>query len=125
MDRMTAQNTIPEDILNEAELVASSINYVCVDPAADRIAIARAILAERHRDQWQPIETAPKDGTYIMVGNEHGSWVAKYAGHYQSGFKPPNPWMSMMLNHRHMPHLCSNVPTRWMPLPAAPKEGVA
>lgn len=30
-------------------------------------AIARAILAERERSQWQPIETAPRDGSDIQV----------------------------------------------------------
>lgn len=75
---------------------------------------------------WQPIETAPKDGRYLMVGNEDGVWVACYTPTFQSGFQPDNPWISLMLNHRHIEKVkrnYSSVPTHWMPLPQAPKVG--
>ena len=75
---------------------------------------------------WQPIETAPKDGTRIVVANKCGSWIAEYRPVYQSGFKPRNPWQSMMLNHDHMTAGWAKrdyLPTHWMPLPAAPKPG--
>lgn len=71
--------------------------------------------------QWQPIETAPRDGTYILVATEHGSWVAKYQAVFQSGFVPDNPWRSMMLNHDHIKRKHrTQQPTEWMPLPSAP-----
>ena len=69
---------------------------------------------------WQPIETAPKDGSVVLLGNPHGAWAGKYLDRYQSGFVPPNPWASMMLNTRHLPHLASLTPTHWMPLPEPP-----
>jgi Lar family restriction alleviation protein len=69
--------------------------------------------------EWQPIETAPKDGTCILVSNEYGSWIAKYVPEYQSGYRPAVPWMSMMLNHDHMRWgVRALVPTNWQPLPA-------
>ena len=69
--------------------------------------------------QWQPIETAPKDGTAILISNGKGAWVAKYKDVYQSGFKPNNPWLSLMLNKDHIPkRLQFGGPTYWMPLPS-------
>lgn len=73
-------------------------------------------------DDWRPIETAPKDGTRIILGNEHGTWVGEFVAVYGSGYVPSEPWHSAMLNVRHMPRGCSLIPTHWMPLPAAPKE---
>jgi hypothetical protein len=75
-------------------------------------------------DKWHPISTAPKDGTYILVGNADGVWMAYYMGIYPSGFKAPNPWQSLMLNHRHMERKnrsYSSEPTHWMPIPKAPR----
>ena len=77
-------------------------------------------------DKWQLIETAPKDGRYLMVGNEDGVWVACYTPTFQSGFQPDNPWISLMLNHRHIEKVkrnYSSIPTHWMPLPTPPKVG--
>lgn len=75
--------------------------------------------------EWQPIETAPKDGTYVLVGNAGGAWVAGYCATYQSGFSPANPWLSLFLNHDHIKAKAgerrSFVPTHWMPLPKAPE----
>ena len=76
-------------------------------------------------NKWQPIKTAPKDGSTILLGNEHGCWAARYLHVYPSGYRPDDPWASMMLNHEHMRKggvLHFAPPTHWMPLPAPPKE---
>ena len=76
--------------------------------------------------KWQPIETAPKDGTYVLLGNADGVWIASYSAQFQSGYKPDNPWISLMLNHRHIEKVNRNysgVPTHWIPLPTPPKVG--
>jgi len=73
--------------------------------------------------KWKPIETAPKDGTYVLVGNVYGAWVATYDSIAASGYKFDNPWRSMMLNHRHMERRerpYSLTPSHWMPLPLIP-----
>lgn len=73
--------------------------------------------------EWRPIETAPKDGTVILVCNDHGTWAARYVDVYQSGYVPEHKWHSLMLNHKHMigPYP-SLIPTHWQPLPTPPTE---
>ncbi len=74
---------------------------------------------------WRPIETAPKDGALIVLGARNGVWLGKYVPVYQSGYRPENPWSSMLLNHDHMAERYTR-PTHWMPLPPPPTsaEGV-
>jgi hypothetical protein len=74
---------------------------------------------------WRPIETAPKDGALIVLGARNGVWLGKYVPVYQSGYRPENPWSSMLLNHDHMAERYTQ-PTHWMPLPPPPTsaEGV-
>lgn len=72
--------------------------------------------------KWQPIETGPRDGEYVILCNKKGTWVGRYVERYVSGFSPVNPWVSMMLNHRHLEYGSSHVPTHWMPLPEPPND---
>lgn len=82
-------------------------------------------------EQWLPIEAAPKDGSAVLLSRPDagGAWIGKYEPVYQSGYRPDNPWFSLMLNRDYLPKpLKSSAPTHWMPLPAAPslqqgKEG--
>ena len=68
---------------------------------------------------WRPISTAPKDGALIVLGARNGVWLGKYVPVYQSGYRPENPWSSMLLNHDHMAERYTR-PTHWMPLPPPP-----
>lgn len=61
---------------------------------------------------WQPIETAPKDGTEILV---HTKYETFYVVSYDSLFSAP--WRV-----RNDEGLSEAVPTHWMPLPSAPAE---
>ena len=74
--------------------------------------------------EWQPIDTAPKDGRLILVGNA-GVWVACYDAIFPSGYRPSNPWRSMLLNHDHIRRNHSLEPTHWMPLPKALTQKVS
>ena len=58
--------------------------------------------------EWQPIKTAPKDGTDILAWDGNDQWVLFYSQH-GSGWTTGNPKV------RHEP-------LYWMPLPAPPKE---
>jgi hypothetical protein len=71
---------------------------------------------------WQSMESAPKDGTYILVTNERAksSWIARWHPAAASGYRFEQPWRSVMLNHDHIPLDVRHLPpTHWMPLPAA------
>jgi hypothetical protein len=67
--------------------------------------------------EWQPIETAPKDGTEIIIREGGRTFTAVYGGGYfraEGWFSPgdriANPWDAFH-------------PTDWMPLPPAPEVG--
>lgn len=70
---------------------------------------------------WQPIETAPKDGRYILLAAPSGYIttplrveVCKYYPEY----RPLQPWV----NHSNDSFLDGGEgPTHWMPLPDPPK----
>lgn len=72
---------------------------------------------------WQPIETAPKDGTEIQVRNPQitdGPVLAKFGVYYSNfmGKSYPNRWV-VTRDHR-FPAIRSGdlvIPTEWMPLP--------
>jgi hypothetical protein len=56
-------------------------------------------------DGWRPIETAPKDGTRVLL---HGHWANDHIGDFRFGY-----WFTddgTQLNH----------PTHWLPLPLPP-----
>lgn len=71
---------------------------------------ARIQLVEGKIMEWQPIETAPKDGTEIILWNK--SWQSPHSGYYGwRGWEQAyecGPW--------------KNQPTHWMPLPEPPKR---
>ena len=74
-----------------------------------------------YAQKWRSMESAPKDGTAILLGNAGGSWIARYEPVYQSGYRPENPWFSLMLNRDYMKRNYAP-PTHWMPLPLPPTE---
>ena len=65
--------------------------------------------------EWQPIETAPKDGSEILgwchgLGRHIVSWGC------QPQHNPRHFWISSTCNINHI-----DQPTHWMPLPAPPR----
>lgn len=86
---------------------------------------ASAELAECKRDaEWQPIDTAPKDGTTVILGRDMGDFgfVRGYGnfdgkeGSFVSG------WISHGFSRVHG-NLGLAHPTHWMPLPKPPAMG--
>jgi hypothetical protein len=61
--------------------------------------------------EWQPIETAPKDGTPVMIYDPEFS-IKVYVAAWMYDFQ----WVEADGEH----HLEFN-PTHWMPLPEPPK----
>lgn len=119
------EHDIPADII-EAAREAAAITWGqdgCIELAREfrsgmrddsgsvQTAVA-ALVADRQRDQWQDISTAPKDGTTVLL--------------FAPGWDSPNTgwrftedaWQDCPYSHRGDG---SYEPTHWQPLPAAPK----
>jgi len=79
--------------------------------------------------EWQPIETAPKDGRVVLL---FGIWAGEIHGEYDEptidigswgGGKsdyPGNDWWHLTTGDNYA---CWMRPTHWMPLPEPPQEG--
>jgi len=102
--------TIPDDIFRAAADVWSALPK----ESAGIIAIARAILSERERHQWQPIDTAPNQEMVLVCDV---NWPASL----QRDQPPPikvgyldasmGTWKIFGASWR---------PTHWQPLPSPP-----
>lgn len=89
-------------------------NSVACDELSDAMQTIYATLTEltelRAAMTWQPIDTAPKDRTRVLL------FVPPYGvstGHYSQEF---GKWSCHSLLNKDA------VPTHWMPLPTPPKE---
>lgn len=115
---------IPEDIRKTAYVLATDILHTLAATDADIIqaaslidgSIAKAILAERQRHQWQPIQTAPKDGAEFLAwfGRQNVMMIARFDWVHSVWLTKGEPFVGFMNNATH-----------WMPLPRPPKGGEA
>ena len=101
--------------LSQAALEAISVLnncYFTVAGGCERAEVINAIekleaaLAQHKNNGWQPIETAPKDGTYILLAESKTKEV--FEGSYFGGF-----WFNSGGDCVYATH--------WMPLPAPPE----
>lgn len=72
--------------------------------------------------EWQPIETAPKDGTKIFAINNRGNPAAILWGKSLGGKN--EGWIVMFSDgdlHPFWNGACGSLPTHWMPVPPYPK----
>jgi hypothetical protein len=89
-----------------------------IDAMAEEIEELRAEVRRlREALTWQPIETAPKDGTWVIVLMRNGQvWKASWGRDRQNELH----WCTHVLSP------ADRVVTHWMPLPApapTPPEG--
>lgn len=73
---------------------------------------------------WQPIDTAPKDGSEILVNIDGKSRVVHWGGGFSHKHHGRFPWVCQSGQNAWR----ENVPDHWMPLPPPPstpdrKEG--
>jgi hypothetical protein len=98
-----------------------------VDPDADTLEVHPKVKAALEAGEWQPIDTAPKDGTEVllMVERRAGMTGCSLVGHYMQGGHciedhPPISagwyfWNGCMFD-------TAAKPTHWLPLPSAPEK---
>jgi hypothetical protein len=72
-------------------------------------------------DEWLPIESAPRDGTWILGSHTH--WddpqeCPPVVCYWQSGDEDQNGWFG----EGSTPTYFSPQPNLWMPLPAPPQD---
>ena len=72
---------------------------------------------------WQPIETAPKDGTYIIVAGPSGYVTTPLRAEicrYDAEYRPYSPWVT----HGNDCFTDGGVPpTLWVPIPGSVEDG--
>ncbi len=78
----------------------------------------RELLAQQ---EWQPIETAPKDGTLIEIREKSGRVQIAQWG--EPGYNEPNWWVQLTQGGFSMNEYPTINVTHWRPLPAPPKDG--
>ena len=78
-------------------------------------ALCEAIAQGAVVQQWQTMDSAPKDGTSVLVNVGIGISI----GEYLKGFHPWNDGAWWIEGGQ-----TTGVPTHWQPLPPAPKEGL-
>jgi hypothetical protein len=83
-------------------------------PDIDRI---EAAISAIESQRWQPIESAPKDGTRVILGWPGGG--IRYG--YFLDNSPIGSWRGWRGPSLELP-FPSAPPTHWQPLPAAPED---
>lgn len=125
--------TPPDDLAEDIKLVRGYVegNSVWGKPhaleALDRIA---ARLAQPVMEGWRPIETAPRDGTTIMLWHgKSGLRDRVVVGAYDKDAEYPwrflnNPFPLIEFQHGEddngMENAFTSEPTHWLPLPQPP-----
>jgi hypothetical protein len=73
--------------------------------------------------QWQPIETAPKDGTVILINNPNKYGPNKKPYKYQvlMAWYYTRKYEQGTIEYWDTFNNCHPKPTHWMPLPEPPK----
>lgn len=89
-------------------------------PYNDLCAEIRACLSQPATPEWQPIETAPKDGVAFLMRYFDRTIVAHWYVHLRK--KPGFSGMDGWVNTESDLYLTNIGATHWMPLPAAPVQ---
>lgn len=114
---MTAAAEMPDDILKAAFSIAGSVQGTSMPSVRAVSAIAQAIFADRQRDQWQDISTAPDLERVMVAGwQEPSGSVAGYWWWHEDACQD-----GVALDHPSATHWCN---VRLPAFPAAPKGGV-
>lgn len=123
-----------QDLIKQVQEACAQAAFMAADNGIVTAAAIRA-LDLSHLTGWQPIGTAPKDGTVIILfGNGRvtaGHWepekwpvaaeycgkTGEYLGQYETGECIPAWWYSEDGGFAD-----DSPPTHWMPLPTPPRD---
>lgn len=83
----------------------------------DAVCAAFASTAAQPPAGWQPIETAPKDGTPVLAVTDEGITVIRYSMRHNN-----KDYWRLAVNSSYPADEGFGEATHWMHLPAAPKE---
>lgn len=74
---------------------------------------------EENEQGWQPMETAPKNGSFVWAWNPHQPEVMRRLrwGRRLNGRLKTEDWVT------HKGCVTSYEPTHWLPAPPVPSEG--
>lgn len=103
---------IPDDIMKAANECVAQFRWN--NDNRWHLFVARAIQAERERDGWQTMETAPKDGRFLAVVDGEVRVVS-----YGKTSHVPIEGFCLADQGPEDYDLCE--PTAWQPLPAPPE----
>ena len=95
------------------EAMADAIRWA-EEYAPEIVANIEMIGAMLKRSQWQPIETAPRDGTKVLLCH------SGYAHPYYDRDRTPRVWVDFFRAGSWYNTAPSGQPTHWRPLPAPP-----
>lgn len=71
---------------------------------------------------WQPIETAPRDGTVILIFRDRKGIEEVYPARWAYSLDPEYPWQILCEEHGDNALPDDGYITSWRPLPKPPKE---
>src|SRR5690606_36923841 len=115
---------VPKEPTREMAIAAAkALDDITVDDpkaaAWDAMRAYRAMLSAAPTppvdDGWQPIETAPRDGTDVLLWDGEEIFVGYWS---DSIWVSPGAWVK----EEHRSDTVTYLPTHWQPLPAAPTE---
>lgn len=109
------------DGMTVGELIASLDREATILEAANEegVPYIRSIIAAlRHLSEWQPIETAPRDGTHILCFHPKYDMILNgvWDGGHINDFEMKDERLEYVKDFR---------PTHWRPLPPGPDGGGA
>ena len=76
-------------------------------------------------EDWLPISSAPRDGTYIILGGPSGystTPILAVVGHWDPEFRPRNPWVCW--DSSVFSDYSGGDPCCWRPLPSNSEEAL-
>ncbi len=102
--------------LEEALQTVSSLSATNAELRRDlhRYENAHAVLTAMAQQRWLPIESAPKDGTNVLLLNRKGN-IAAGLWQQESWWLRGGSYPNAFFNDHHGP-------THWQPLPPPPEE---